>query len=83
MAGNAEYVIDIAAELTGDETLAELDALTGELTGAGRGAEFFQQAIQRVSRDLEAASAAARSANADHAGGQVEYRAEEYAGNQA
>lgn len=83
MAGNAEYVIDIAAELTGDETMAELDELTSELMGAGRGAEFFQQAIQRVSRDLEAASAAAASANADLAAGQSEYRALEVAANQA
>src|SRR5688572_7955124 len=83
MAGNAEYAINIAAELTGDETMSELDELTSELMGAGRGAEFFQQAIQRVSRDLEAAAAAAASANADLAAGQVEYRALEAAANQA
>jgi hypothetical protein len=83
VAGNAEYVIDVAAQLTGDETLAELDELTSELMGAGRGAEFFQQAIQRVSRDLEAAASAAASANADLAAGQVEYRALEAAANQA
>jgi hypothetical protein len=83
MAGNAEYVINIASELSGDETLAELDELTSELMGAGRGAEFFQQAIQRVSRDLEAAASAAASANADLADGNATYRALEVAANQA
>jgi hypothetical protein len=83
MAGNAEYAIDIAANLTGDETLAELDALTSELTGAGKGAEFFQQAIQRVSRDLAAASAASSAAAAALATGNAEYRKLEAAADQA
>ncbi len=82
MSGNAEYVIDVAAQLTGDETLSELDALTSELMGAGKGAEFFQAAMQRVSRELDAAGAAAAAANADLAAGELEYKALEAAADQ-
>lgn len=74
MSANAEYVVEVAAEMTGDETLAELDELSSELLGAGKNADFFQSAIQTVSRDLREASAAAKQANAALADGEDTYR---------
>ncbi len=77
---DASFVIDIAAAMGGGEqTLAQLDALTAELMGAGKNADFFQQAIVRVSAELDAAAAATVSANAALATGQDEYRALEAA----
>lgn len=75
MAATARYVIDIAAELDGDETASELDALTADLAQAGKGAEFFQQAVQQVSRDLQAATDATNRANDSLAAGRTHYEA--------
>lgn len=73
--GQAEYAIDIAARMTGAEaTNSQLDALTANLNGAGKGAEFFQSAVQRVTGDLEASRAATVAANDALAAGQAEYR---------
>lgn len=72
---DASYVIDIAAAMGGGEqTIAELDALVTGLTGAGKNAEFFQQAMVKVSAELEQAAAATEQANAALATGQDEYR---------
>jgi hypothetical protein len=74
MAATAKYVIDIAAELTGDETSTELDAISAELMTAGKNAEFFQQAIKQVSTDLQAAASMTASTSAALADGQTHYR---------
>lgn len=77
---DASFVIDIAAAMGGGEqTLAQLDALTSELMGAGKNAEFFQRAIVKVSADLDAAATAAVAANTALATGRDEYRALEAA----
>jgi hypothetical protein len=84
MAADAQYVIDIAATMGGGETtLAQLDELTSQLMGAGKNAEFFQQAIVKVSADLDAARAAAESANDALAQGKSEYATLERAALQA
>lgn len=83
MAGNAEYVVEVAAHMSGDETLAELDQLSSELVSSGKNAEFFQTAIQGMTRDLAAASRAAEQANADLAAGNDTYRTLEAAAAQA
>lgn len=81
---DAQFAIDIAASMPGGEaTLAELDRLTTGLMGAGKNAEFFQQAIKQVSADLAAASAASEAANAALAAGQAEYANLERAALQA
>jgi hypothetical protein len=80
----AEYAIDIAARMTGAEaTTSELDALTADLMGAGKGAEFFQVAVQRVTGDLDSARAATTAANEALSAGQIEYRLLEKAALQA
>lgn len=84
MASNAQYVIDIAAQMTGGEkTLAELDTLTADLTGAGKGAEHFQQAIAEVSTALDVARLASEAANVALAKGEDEYATLERAALQA
>ncbi len=81
---DAQYVIDIAAQMDGGEkTVAELDSLTATMLGAGKNAEFFQQAVKRVSADLTAASAASAAANAALAAGNDEYATLERAAVQA
>ncbi len=45
-ASEVQYTIDIATSMpAGESTLAQLDEITARLTGAGRGADHFQQAI--------------------------------------
>jgi hypothetical protein len=74
MAGaNAEFVIDVAARLNGDETLSQLDAMTSELTGAGKDAEFFQEALKKLNGELNAAKAAASAANGALSDGTAAY----------
>jgi predicted nucleic acid-binding Zn-ribbon protein len=68
---------------SGEATIAELDRLTSGLMGAGKNADFFQQAIKQVSADLAAATAASESANAALAAGQAEYANLERAALQA
>jgi len=71
---DAQYVIDIAASMTGgQQTAAELDTLTADLMGAGRGAEFFQEAIKTVSGQLDVAKASAVAANDALAAGNVRF----------
>lgn len=71
---SAKYVIDIAAELEGDETLSELDAISADLVTAGKNAEFFQTAIKQVSGDLRVAAQVAGAANDALAAGSEQYR---------
>jgi hypothetical protein len=81
---DAQYVIDIAASMPdGDATASELDALTANLMGAGKGADHFQAAIAQVSNALKAAQQASASANEALAAGTAEYRSLERAALQA
>ncbi len=73
-AADAQFAIDIAARMGGGEqTTTELDALTTQLMGAGKGADHFQQAIKKVSADLTAAKAATEAANSALATGKDHY----------
>lgn len=81
---SAQFVIDIAAEMPeGESTIAELDRLTANLMGSGKGAEHFQQAIKQVSAALDAAKAASAAATTALADGQEEYKHLERAALQA
>ena len=71
---DAEYVINIAAQLTGHETADELDAITASLAGAGKGSDVYQQAVKRLSIELEAQKVASEQAGAALAAGQDQYR---------
>jgi hypothetical protein len=80
----AQYAIDIAAQLTGGSaTLDQLDELTAVLTVGGKDAEFFAQAMGSVSKQLDVAKAASAAANAELEAGQTQYKALEDAANQA
>jgi hypothetical protein len=81
---DASYVIDIAANMpAGEATSAQLDTLVQNLTGAGKGADFFQAAIKQLSGSLDAAKAASAAANASLAEGNAQYRQLEKAANVA
>jgi hypothetical protein len=58
----------------GEQTIAQLDQLTAQLMGAGKGADSFKAATAQVSNQLSAAQAATVSANAALAAGKTEYR---------
>lgn len=68
-----QYVIDISANLTGTESLDQLDRLTEALTGAGKKGDAFQAAMRAVSGQLDAAKTSAAAANAALAEGQAHY----------
>ncbi len=80
---DATYIVDIAAQMTGDETLAELDSLSAKLLGGGKDAQAFQTAMQGVSRELDAAKAASKAANAALGEGSTVYAQLERAALQA
>lgn len=81
---SAEYAIEIAASMpAGEVTNAQLDQMIQGLTGAGKGADFFQVAIKQVSASLDAAKAASAAANASLAEGNAQYRELEKAANMA
>jgi hypothetical protein len=73
---DANWVLDISAALDGQSqhTLAELDALTESLVGAGKRSDEFQAAMKLVSSQLDAAKVAAASANAALAQGSDHYQ---------
>jgi hypothetical protein len=80
----AEYAIEIAARMTGaEQTSAKLDELTAGLRNAGKGASHFQEAIVKVSADLDVARAASLAANTALADGTAEYKTLERAAAQA
>ena len=85
MAGNsAQYVIDIAATMSGGEqTSAELDRLSETLMGSGKGAAQFQVAIKSLSDQLSAAQTVSASAAQALADGRMEYASLEKAALQA
>lgn len=80
---DAQYIIDVSAQMTGDETLAELDSLSAKLVGGGKDAQAFQAAMQGVSRELETAKAASKAANAALGEGSTVYAQLERAALQA
>lgn len=83
-APDAQYAIEIAAAMpSGEHTIAQLDELTAKLTGGGKNAEHFQQAIVQVSSALDEARAANQAASAALATGSEEYRRLERAALQA
>lgn len=57
--------------------------MTAGLMGAGKGADFFQQAIKQVSADLSQAQAASKAANEALADGNDKYKELEKAANKA
>lgn len=73
---DAAWILDISAALDGQsqQTLAELDALTESLVGAGKRADEFQAAMKLVATQLDAAKVAATAANAALAQGQDQYQ---------
>ena len=81
---DAQFAIDIATAMPeGEQTIAQLDKLTAELMGSGKGAEHFQQAIAQTADALTAAKAASVAANTTLADAQDEYRKLERAALQA
>lgn len=81
---DAQYIIDIAAEMPGGEVTAEqLDDLTKELLGAGRGAETFSAAMKQSADALDVARAASKAADAALADASSEYGTLERAAAQA
>lgn len=72
---DANWVLDISAALDGQSqhTIAELDALTESLVGAGKRSDEFQAAMKLVSSQLDAAKVSATAANAALADGQDHY----------
>ena len=70
---NAQYVIDVAARMTGEETADEIAELSSEMLGAGKDAEYFQRAIAQVSSELKEARAANEAAIQALAGGKSVY----------
>jgi hypothetical protein len=80
----AQFVLDIAAQLTGeDATVAKLNELAAELSGAGKGAAAFQDAIRVASDALTSAKAASAAAAVALAEGNAEYALLEKAALQA
>jgi hypothetical protein len=76
----AQFAIDVSASMpAGEATIAQLDALSAELMGSGKNADFFSAAIQRVSTQVEAAGRASQAAGAALADGRAEYGALERA----
>jgi hypothetical protein len=84
MASDAQWVLDIAAQLDGAEpTIAQLDRVTAQLMGAGKGASHFQDALAQVTNTLTAATDASAAANDALKTGKDEYRLLEKAALQA
>jgi hypothetical protein len=76
----AQYAIDIAAQMTGGEyTAAQLDTLTAKLSGGGKGAEYFQRAMQQVASELDVARTASASANTALGEGAAQFKGLELA----
>lgn len=71
---DSRYVIEVAAEMSGHETLGELDALADKLAIGGKRSDDFQRAIKRLSTDLEAAKVVSGEAASALAAGADQYR---------
>ena len=84
MADAAQYLIDVAARAVGvDTTVAQLDVLAREMTGVGKDAAVFQDALTRVTTQLGAARDANAAASVSLAEGASEYAKLERAATQA
>jgi len=84
MSADASFAIAISAQMgDGEQTIAELDALASHFTGAGKNATAFQEAIAKLSGDLDVARAAQAAANAALGEGQTKYALLETAALQA
>lgn len=84
MADAAQFAVDIAARMSGaEQTTAQLDGLTKQLTGGGARAEHFERAIAQIAEKLDASKAAASGAQSALAAGASEYEALEAAAAQA
>jgi hypothetical protein len=71
---DAQYVIDVAASFSGEQTIAQMDKLTSQLANAGVDAVTFQDAVVQVSSALDRAQASAAAANEALAQGAAQYR---------
>ncbi len=83
MSGDASFVVDVAATFSGEQTIAQLDAVTSKLISAGVSANTFSEAVAATTNALTASRAAATAANAALAEGNAKYRELEQAANQA
>lgn len=80
----AQYVVDVAAQMSGgDQTNAQLDKISEGLMASGKGADFFSQAISKVSEQLTGAKAASAAANAALDEGNTKFAQLEKAANKA
>ena len=70
---DAQFVIDIASSFSGEQTNAQLDAMTAKLVSAGANADTFQHAIVNLSRAQTAAATASATANAALTAGNQEF----------
>jgi len=71
---DASFVIDIASQVRGvSATTSELDSLAGQLSANGAKAAMFDDALARLSGELESASAATTASNAALADGSAKY----------
>lgn len=80
---DAQFVVDVAATFSGEQTIGQMDALTSKLISAGVSANTFSQAVAATTNALTASRAAAAAANAALAEGNAKYRELEQAANQA
>jgi hypothetical protein len=71
----AQYAIEIAAQMTGGtQSVETLDALTDSLLAGGKDADYFKDAITRVSQELEAVASSVTLANDALSDGQARYK---------
>ena len=84
MADAAQYLIEVSAQAAGvDTTVAQLDTLARGLSGIGKDAAVFQDALSRVTSQLGAAREASSVASADLSEGASAYGKLERAALQA
>jgi hypothetical protein len=71
----AQYAIEIAAQMTGGtQSVETLDALTDSLLAGGKDADYFKDAITRVSQELESVASSVTLANDALGEGQARYK---------
>lgn len=70
---DSTFVIDIAARLDEGATAAQLDSLADKLSGGGRQAQGFEDALSQLQAQLDAAARASATANDALGAGRAEY----------
>lgn len=81
---DSSYVIEVAAQVSGAAaSTAELDSLSSSLSGSGVNAAHFDDAISRLTADLNVAKAATTAANAELGAGKSQYKQLEVAAEKA